>query len=228
MEGKAILFQTFAGIEAYPIVLQTQDVDEIVAAVERIAPAFGGINLEDVAAPRCFEVEERLRELLDIPVVHDDQHGTAIVILAGVMNALRLVNKAKEEVTAVLVGAGAAGTATAKLLLGWGLGKLLLVDRIGILHPGLAGMTAIQEELAALTNPEQRSGGLAEALAGADIFAGVFVAGNLSPTLGQSTGPQPIVFGLANPDAEILPEVALAAGATVGVTGRVEYPHHAG
>src|SRR2546427_2065162 len=151
MEGKAILFQTFAGIEAYPIVLQTQDVDEIVAAVERIAPAFGGINLEDIAAPRCFEVEERLRNVLDIPVVHDDQHGTAIVILAGIMNALRLVNKAKQDVTAVLVGAGAAGIAAAKLLSEWGIGKLLLVGRIGILHPGLAGMTPIPGELAART-----------------------------------------------------------------------------
>lgn len=225
MEGKAILFQTFAGIEAYPIVLQTQNVDEIVAAVERIAPAFGGINLEDIAAPRCFEVEERLRELLDIPVVHDDQHGTAIVILAGIMNALRLVNKAKEEVTAVLVGAGAAGTATAKLLLEWGLGKLLLVDRIGILYPGLAGMTAIQEELAALTNPEQRSGGLAEALAQADIFIGVSAPGILSPAMVQSMGTQPIVFALANPDPEILPAEALAAGARVVATGRSDYPN---
>src|SRR5260370_1596370 len=224
MEGKAILFQTFAGIEAYPIVLQTQDVDEIVAAVERIARAFGGINLEDTAAPRCFEVEERLREMLDIPVVHDDQHGTAIVILAGVMNALRLVNKAKEEVTAVLVGAGAAGTATAKLLLEWGLGKLLLVDRIGILYPGLAGMTAIQEELAALTNPEQRSGGLTEALAGADIFVGVSAPGILSPPIVQTHGAQPIVFALANPPSEILHAVALAAGRRAGARGRSNHP----
>jgi malate dehydrogenase (oxaloacetate-decarboxylating) len=225
MEGKAILFQNFAGIEAYPICLETQDVDEIVAAVERIAPAFGGINLEDISAPRCFEVEERLSNVLDIPVVHDDQHGTAIVILAGVMNALRLVNKAKEEVTAVLVGAGAAGVATAKLLLEWGVGKLLLVDRIGILRPGLAGMTAMQEELAALTNPEHRSGGLAEAVAGADIFIGVSAPGILSPAMVQSMAAQAIVFALANPDPEILPEEALAAGAQVVATGRSDYPN---
>lgn len=225
MEGKAILFQTFAGIEAYPICLETQDVDEIVAAVERIAPAFGGINLEDIAAPRCFEVEQRLRDVLDIPVVHDDQHGTAIVILAGIMNALRLVNKEKQDVTAVLVGAGAAGIATANLLLGWGIGKLLLVDRIGILRPGLAGMTAIQEELVTRTNPEGRSGGLAEAVVGADIFIGVSAPGILSPEMVQTMAPRAIVFALANPDPEILPEEARAAGAHVVATGRSDYPN---
>jgi malate dehydrogenase (oxaloacetate-decarboxylating) len=225
MEGKAILFQTFAGIEAYPICLETQDVDEIIAAVERITPAFGGINLEDISAPRCFEIEARLADALDIPVVHDDQHGTAIVILAGIMNALRLVNKAKQNVTAVLVGAGAAGIATAKLLLEWGVGKLLLVDRIGILRPGLAGMTDVQEEMAAITNPEQRSGGLAEAVAGADIFIGVSAPGILSPDMVRTMAPQPIVFALANPDPEILPEEAKAAGARVVATGRSDYPN---
>ena len=225
MEGKAILFQTFAGIEAYPICLATQDVDEIVMAVERIAPAFGGINLEDISAPRCFEVEERLSNSLDIPVVHDDQHGTAIVILAGIMNALRLVNKEKQEVTAVLVGAGAAGIATAKLLLEWGIGKLLLVDRVGILRPGLAGMTAIQEELAACTNPERRSGGLAEAVVGADIFIGVSAPGILSPDMVRTMAPHAIVFALANPDPEILPGEALASGARVVATGRSDFPN---
>src|SRR6266567_4527661 len=225
MEGKAILFQTFAGIEAYPICLATQDVDEIVMAVERIAPAFGGINLEDISAPRCFEVEERLSNSLDIPVVHDDQHGTAIVILAGIMNALRLVNKEKQEVTAVLVGAGAAGIATAKLLLEWGIGKLLLVDRVGILRPGLAGMTAIQEELAAYTNPERRSGDLAEAIVGADIFIGVSAPGILSPDMVRTMAPHAIVFALANPDPEILPGEALASGARVVATGRSDYPN---
>ncbi|HEY6406433.1 MAG TPA: malic enzyme-like NAD(P)-binding protein, partial [Ktedonobacteraceae bacterium] len=225
MEGKAILFHTFAGLEAYPICLSTQDVDEIVAVVQRIAPAFGGINLEDISAPRCFEVEERLRDLLDIPVVHDDQHGTAIVILAGIMNALRLVNKAKQEVTTVLVGAGAAGIATANLLLEWGIGKLLLVDRIGILRPGLDGMTVMQVELAARTNPEQRSGGLVEAIAGADIFIGVSAPGILTAEMVQTMAPQAIVFALANPDPEILPEEALAAGARVVATGRSDYPN---
>ena len=225
MEGKAILFQTFAGIEAYPICLGTQDVDEIVAAVERIAPAFGGINLEDISAPRCFEVEARLRDALDIPVVHDDQHGTAIVILAGVMNALRMVNKAKQEVTAVLVGAGAAGIATAKLLLEWGVGKLLLVDRVGILRPGLEGMTAIQEELSVRTNPDRKSGGLAEAVVGADIFIGVSAPGILTPHMVRTMAPQAIVFALANPDPEILPEEAKTAGARVVATGRSDYPN---
>ena len=201
-----ILFHTFAGIEAYPICLATQDVDEIVAAVQHITPAFGGINLEDISAPRCFEMEERLRNMLDIPVVHDDQHGTAIVILAGIMNALRLVQK--QNVTAVLVGAGAAGIATAKLLLEWDMGTLVLVDRIGILRPGLAGMTPIQEELAACTNPEGRSGGLAEAVVGADIFIGVSAPGILSPDMVRSMAPHAIVFALANPDPEIPPDAA--------------------
>jgi malate dehydrogenase (oxaloacetate-decarboxylating) len=225
MEGKAILFHTFAGLEAYPICLATQDVDEIVAAVQRIAPAFGGINLEDISAPRCFEVEERLSKVLAIPVVHDDQHGTAIVILAGIMNALHLVNKVKQEVTAVLVGAGAAGIATANLLLEWGIGKLLLVDRLGILRPGLDGMTVMQEELAARTNPEQRSGGLTEAIAGADIFIGVSAPGILTAAMVHTMAPQAIVFALANPDPEILPEAAQAAGARVVATGRSDYPN---
>ncbi|TME00329.1 MAG: NADP-dependent malic enzyme [Chloroflexi bacterium] len=225
MEGKAILFHTFAGIEAYPICLATQDVDEIVAAVQHITPAFGGINLEDISAPRCFEVEERLRNTLDIPVVHDDQHGTAIVILAGIMNALRLVQKQKQNVTAVLVGAGAAGIATAKLLLEWGVGTLVLVDRVGILRPGLVGMTPIQEELAARTNPEGRSGGLAEAVEGADIFIGVSAPGILSPDMVRSMAPHAIVFALANPDPEILPDAALEAGARVVATGRSDYPN---
>ena len=225
MEGKAILFQTFAGIEAYPICLATQDVDEIVAAVQHISPAFGGINLEDIAAPRCFEVEERLRSLLDIPVFHDDQHGTAIVILAGIINALRLVQKQKQDVTVVLVGVGAAGTATAKMLLDWGIGKLLVVDRIGILRPGLAGMTAVQAELAARTNPERKSGGLSEAVVGADIFIGVSAPGILLPEMVQTMAPQAIVFALANPVPEIMPEEALAVGARVVATGRSDYPN---
>jgi len=225
MEGKAILFQTFAGIEAYPICLATQNVDEIVAAVEHIVPAFGGVNLEDIAAPRCFEVEERLRSSLGIPVFHDDQHGTAIVILAGIINALRLINKQKQDVSAVLVGAGAAGIATARMLLDWGIGKLLLVDRIGILLPGIEGMTSAQEELAARTNPESLSGGLAEAVVGADIFIGVSAPGILSSAMVETMSPQAIVFALANPIPEIMPEEALAAGARVVATGRSDYPN---
>jgi malate dehydrogenase (oxaloacetate-decarboxylating) len=225
MEGKAVLFQTFAGIEAYPICLATQDVAEIITAVMNITPAFGGVNLEDISAPRCFEIEERLGKLLDIPVVHDDQHGTAIVILAGIMNALELVEKEKQDVTVVLVGAGAAGVATTNLLLRWGIGKMLLVDRIGILRPGLAGMTPMQEELAERTNPEGKSGGLAEALVGADIFIGVSAPRILTAEMVQTMAPQAIVFALANPIPEIMPEDALAAGARVVATGRSDYPN---
>jgi malate dehydrogenase (oxaloacetate-decarboxylating) len=225
MEGKAILFQTFAGIEAYPICLATQDVDEIVAAVEHIAPAFGGVNLEDISAPRCFEVEERLRNSLSIPVFHDDQHGTATVTLAGIMNALRLVDKRKEDVTAVLMGAGAAGIAVAKILLAWGIGKLLLVNRAGILRPGRADLHPVQQELAALTNPEGRQGSLADALVGADIFIGVSGPGIVTREMVQTMAAQAIVFAMANPTPEIMPEEALAAGARVIATGRSDYPN---
>jgi malate dehydrogenase (oxaloacetate-decarboxylating) len=225
MEGKAILFQTFAEIEAYPICLATQDVDEIVAAVEHIAPAFGGVNLEDISAPRCFEVEERLRTSLDIPVFHDDQHGTATVRLAGIMNALRLVNKRKEDVTTVLMGPGAAGIAVAKILLAWGITKLLLVNRAGILWPGRAGLNPAQEAMAALTNPEGKKGTLADALVGADIFIGVSGPGMVTRDMVRTMAPDAIVFALANPTPEIMPEEARAAGARVVATGRSDYPN---
>ncbi len=225
MEGKAILFQTFAGVEAYPICLATQDVDEIVAAVERIAPAFGGINLEDISAPRCFEVEERLRNSLSIPVFHDDQHGTATVTLAGIVNALRLVNKRKEDVTAVLMGPGAAGIAVAKILLAWGIGKLVPVNRAGMLWPGRTDLNPVQEQLAALTNPEGKRGTLADALAGADIFIGVSGPGVVTRAMVQSMAPDAIVFAMANPIPEIMPEEALAGGARVVATGRSDYPN---
>jgi len=225
MEGKAILFQTFAGIEAYPICLATQDVDEIVVAVEQIAPAFGGINLEDISAPRCFEVEERLRNSLNIPVFHDDQHGTATVTLAGIMNALCLVNKRKEDVMAVLMGPGAAGIAVAKILLAWGIGKLLLVNRAGILRPGRTDLNPAQEAMAAITNPEGKSGMLAEAFVGADIFIGVSGPGIVTREMVQSMAPDAIVFALANPIPEIMPEEAKAAGARIIATGRSDYPN---
>lgn len=199
MEGKAVLFQTFGGIEAYPICLSTQNVDEIVAIVTSIAPAFGGVNLEDISAPRCFEVEERLRNLLSIPAFHDDQHGTAVVTLAGIMNALRKVNKKKEDVTIVIMGAGAAGVAVAKMLLAWGVGKLLLVNRAGILYPGRPDLAPVQKELAEMTNPEERRGTLAEALVGADIFLGVSGPGVLTQDMVRAMASQAIVFGLANP-----------------------------
>ncbi len=225
MEGKAILFQTFAGIEAYPICLSTQDTDGIVAAVEYLAPSFGGINLEDIAAPKCFEVEDRLRNSLDIPVVHDDQHGTAIVVLAGIINALRLVNKRKEDVTAVILGAGAAGIAVANLLMYWGMKKLILLNRSGILRPGLAGMNPVQEEIANRTNLDQKSGGLSEAVEGADIFIGLSAPGVLTPDMVKTMAPQPIIFALANPVPEIMPDEALAAGARVVATGRSDFPN---
>ena len=225
MEGKAILFQTFAGIEAYPICLATQDVDEIVAAVESIAPAFGGVNLEDISAPRCFEVEERLRTSLGIPVFHDDQHGTATVTLAGIMNALRLVHKRKEEVTAVLMGPGAAGIAVAKILLAWGIGKLLPVNRTGILWPGRADLNPAQEAMAAIANPEGKRGTLADALVGADIFIGVSGPGVLTQAMVHTMAPEAIVFALANPIPEIMPEEARASGARVVATGRSDYPN---
>src|SRR6266581_6400635 len=225
MEGKAVLFQTFGAIEAYPICLSTQDVDEIVAAVEYIAPAFGGVNLEDISAPRCFEVEERLRNSLGIPVFHDDQHGTATVTLAGIMNALRLVNKRKEEVTAVLMGPGAAGIAVAKILLAWGIGKLLPVNRTGILWPGRTDLNPAQEAMAALANPEGKRGTLADALVGADIFIGVSGPGVLTQAMVHTMAPDAIVFALANPTPEIMPEEALAAGARVVATGRSDYPN---
>ncbi len=225
MEGKAILFQTFAGIEAYPICLATQDVDEIVAAVEHIAPAFGGVNLEDISAQRCFEVEKRLQDALTIPIFHDDQHGTATVTLAGLMNALRLVGKYKQDVTAVLMGPGAAGVAVSRMLLAWGIGSLLLVNRGGILRPGRTNLNPFQLELASKTNPEDRSGTLADALVGADIFIGVSGPGMLTQEMVQTMAPQAIVFALTNPVPEITPEEALAGGARVVATGRSDYPN---
>jgi malate dehydrogenase (oxaloacetate-decarboxylating) len=206
-------------------VLATIDVDEIVTAVEHIAPAFGGINLEDISAPRCFEVEERLRNSLSIPVFHDDQHGTATVTLAGIINALRLVNKRKEDVTAVLMGPGAAGIAVAKILLAWGIGKLVPVNRSGMLWPGRTDLNPVQEQLAALTNPEGKRGTLADALAGADIFIGVSGPGVVTRAMVQSMAPDAIVFAMANPIPEIMPEEALAGGARVVATGRSDYPN---
>jgi malate dehydrogenase (oxaloacetate-decarboxylating) len=225
MEGKAILFQNFAGIEAFPICLATQSVDEIVAAVEHIAPAFGGVNLEDISAPRCFEVEERLQKSLSIPVVHDDQHGTAIVVLAGIINALRVVNKQKQDVKVVLMGAGAAGLASAKLMMAWGVEHILLVNRGGIVHPGRANLTPHLAEMATRTNPEGKSGSLSDALVGADIFIGVSGPGTVTQEMIRSMAEQPIVFALANPTPEIMPEEAIAAGARIVATGRSDYPN---
>ncbi len=226
MEGKAVLFHFYAGIDAFPICLGTQDPDEIVAAVKRIAPTFGGINLEDIASPRCFEIEQRLRAELDIPVFHDDQHGTAVVVLAGLVNAMRLLERRLEDANVVICGAGAAGTAIAHLLLKRGIRDLILTDVHGIVYEGRpVGMNPRLSELAALTNPRRLSGDLEEALAGRDVFIGVSVGGVLKPAMVKRMAPGPIIFALANPVPEIMPEEALEAGARIVATGRSDFPN---
>jgi malate dehydrogenase (oxaloacetate-decarboxylating) len=226
MEGKAVLFNTFAGVEAFPICLDTQDVDEIVELVKRLAPTFGGVNLEDISAPRCFEIERRLREVLDIPVFHDDQHGTAVVVLAGLINALRLTNRRIEEVKAVINGAGAGGIAVAKMLMSAGLQDLILCDSRGIIYEGRReGMNWIKEEMARCTNRERLQGTLADAVEGRDLFIGLSVAGAMTQDMIRSMAPDPIIFALANPVPEIMPDEAYAAGAAVVATGRSDLPN---
>jgi malate dehydrogenase (oxaloacetate-decarboxylating) len=226
MEGKSILFKHFAGVDAFPIVLDTHDVDEIVEAVKLMSPTFGGINLEDISAPRCFEIEARLKQAVDIPVFHDDQHGTAVVMFAGLINALKLAGKVLERVKVVINGAGAAGVAIAKLLKSAGATDILVCDRGGIVCEGRAGDTnASKKELARLTNPAGISGTLADAVRGADVFIGVSVGGVLTPDMVRSMASDPLVFALANPDPEILPDEAKAAGARVVATGRSDYPN---
>ncbi len=225
MEGKAFLFKTLAGVDAVPIVLGTQDPDEIVAAVTAIAPSFGGINLEDIAAPRCFDVEARLARTLDIPVVHDDQHGTAMVVLAGLLNAHRVVRKDLSLSRVAVIGAGAAGTAVALLLVAYGVGDVVVVDRRGILATSRAELNAEKRALAAATNREQREGSVVEAVAGADVVIGVSGPGAIRPEHVRIMAQHPIVFALANPVPEILPEDAYAAGAAVVATGRSDFPN---
>jgi malate dehydrogenase (oxaloacetate-decarboxylating) len=226
MEGKAVLFNFYAGIEAFPICLATQDPDEIVAAVKHIAPTFGGINLEDIASPRCFEIEMRLRTELDIPVFHDDQHGTAVVVLAGLLNAMRLLNRKLDAAKIVICGAGAAGTAIAQLLLKRGVQDLLLIDVHGTVYEGReAGMNPVLAVLARQTNRRQLTGHLAEALVGADVFIGVSVGGVLKPEMMKKMAPEPIIFALANPVPEIMPLEALEAGARIVATGRSDFPN---
>jgi malate dehydrogenase (oxaloacetate-decarboxylating) len=224
MEGKAALFKRFAGLDAFPIALATQDTQEIVDTVLRIAPVFGGVNLEDIASPRCFEVERQLKERLTIPVMHDDQHGTAIVILAGLLNALRVVGKELGNVRIAVSGAGAAGIASAGLLWAAGARDIVLVDRVGILHRDRTDMNAEKREVAAY-NPRGISGGLQEAMEGADVFIGVSAAGVCTPNFVRSMAPKAIVCAMANPVPEILPEEARAAGAMVVATGRSDYPN---
>ena len=225
MEGKCALFKSFGDVNAVPICLDTQDVDEIVETVIRIAPAFGGINLEDISAPRCFEVERRLIEELDIPVFHDDQHGTAIVVLSGVINALRLTGKKKEECRVVVNGAGSAGIAIAKLLLTYGFKHLTLVDRCGIISSRSEGINEAQRAMLATTNLDDVDGTLADALKGADIFIGVSAPNIVSEEMVASMADDAILFAMANPDPEILPDAAKRAGARVVGTGRSDFPN---
>ncbi len=226
MEGKSILFKGFAGVDAFPICLDTKDVDEIVETVRRISPSFGGINLEDISAPRCFEIESRLKEILDIPVFHDDQHGTAVVSYAGLINSLKVVGKDLKDCKVVLNGAGAAGVAIAKLLIGVGVGDLIICDRRGSIYEGRKeGMSQVKEELSKLTNQEKLKGTLEQAVAGADIFIGVSVAGVLNAEMVKSMANSPIIFALANPDPEIDPVEAKRAGAAIIATGRSDYPN---
>lgn len=225
MEGKSILFKKFGGLDAFPLCLDTTDPDEIVETVTRLAPTFGGINLEDISAPRCIEVEQKLKEQVDIPVFHDDQHGTAIVVLAGLINAARLVEKEIKELSVVINGAGAAGMAIARLLLEFGLEDIILVDKFGILAPGIEEMNWAQAELAAQTNQAKLTGGLAEAVKGRDVFIGVSAPNLLSQEMVQSMAEDPIVFALANPVPEIDPDQAKEAGAKVVATGRSDHPN---
>jgi malate dehydrogenase (oxaloacetate-decarboxylating) len=223
MEGKCILFKNFANVDAFPICLDTKDVDEIVKTIKHIAPTFGGINLEDIAAPRCFEIEEKLKKELDIPVFHDDQHGTAIVVVAGIINALKLVNKKIEDVTIVVNGAGAAGTAIVKMLQSINTGTILLCDKKGILYPGDPENNGHKEEMARTTNKHDKRGTLKDAMEGADIFIGVSAANVVDEEMVRTMNKDAIVFAMANPTPEILPELALKAGARIAGSGRSDY-----
>ena len=225
MEGKCALFKTFGGVNAVPLCLDTQDVDEIVETVKRLAPSFGGINLEDISAPRCFEIERRLIDELDIPVFHDDQHGTAIVVLSGVINALRLTGKQKETCRVVVNGAGSAGIAIAKLLLNYGFRNLILCDKCGIINSRSEGINEAQRAMLATTNLNDEEGALADAMRGADIFVGVSAPGIVSADMVKSMNSDAILFAMANPTPEIFPDVARAAGARVVGTGRSDFPN---
>ena len=225
MEGKSILFKEFGGVDAFPICLDTKDVDEIVETVKRIAPVFGGINLEDISAPRCFEIEKRLKEELDIPVFHDDQHGTAIVVSAGLINALKLVGKPFDEANVVINGAGSAGISICKLLLQLGIGNVVLVDRQGALCPGQDWMNPAQAEMAEITNKDRQTGSLAEIMKGKDVFVGVSAPNIVTAEMVASMAADPIVFAMANPTPEIMPEEAAKGGVRVMATGRSDYPN---
>ena len=225
MEGKAVLFKEFGGVNAVPICLDTQDTEEIIRTVVNIAPAFGGINLEDISAPRCFEIETRLKELLDIPVFHDDQHGTAIVVLAGIINALKVTKKEKETCRVVVNGAGSAGVAITKLLLNYGFKDITMCDINGIISKDSENLNWMQKEMAKVTNLKNASGTLADALIGADIFVGVSAPGIVTKDMVASMNKDAILFAMANPVPEIMPDLAKAAGAKVVGTGRSDFPN---
>lgn len=225
MEGKAVLFREFGGVNAFPICLDTQDTEEIIRTVVNIAPAFGGINLEDISAPRCFEIESRLKELLDIPVFHDDQHGTAIVVLAGIINALKVVHKEKENCRILVNGAGSAGIAISRLLLRYGFRDVTLCDITGILSKKSTHLNWMQKEMMEITNPDQREGSLKDAMEGADIFVGVSAPGIVTEEMAASMNRDAVLFAMANPVPEIMPDLAKKAGVRIVGTGRSDFPN---
>ncbi|QHQ59888.1 NAD-dependent malic enzyme [Anaerocolumna sedimenticola] len=225
MEGKSVLFKEFGGVNAFPICLDTQDTEEIIKTIVNIAPAFGGINLEDISAPRCFEIEERLKELLTIPVFHDDQHGTAIVVLAGVINALKVTGKNKETCEVVVNGAGSAGIAITKLLYNYGFKHITLCDKVGILTKATGGLNWMQKQMMEITNLSGKEGSLADALKGADIFVGVSAPNIVTTEMVASMNKDSILFAMANPVPEIMPDLAKAAGAKIVGTGRSDFPN---
>lgn len=225
MEGKCVLFKEFGGVDAIPLCVRSKDVDEIVNTVRLLAGSFGGVNLEDISAPRCFEIEQKLKECCDIPIFHDDQHGTAVITLAGVINALKLVGKKLEDVKIVTSGAGAAGIAIIKLLMAMGLKNVIMTDRMGAIYKGRENLNAIKAEMAEITNFNQEKGTLAEVIKGADVFIGVSAPGTLTGDMVRAMAKDPIVFACANPTPEIFPEEAKAAGAAVVSTGRSDFPN---
>ncbi len=225
MEGKAALFKEFADVDALPICLATQEPDEIIETVVRLAPSFGGINLEDISAPRCFYIEDELKKLLDIPVFHDDQHGTAIVVLAGLINAARVTLRDPTELSYVIVGAGAAGVAVTKILVGYGIRRIVVVDSVGIISPERHDLNEVKRTLLSYTNVDEISGSLEDAMRGRDVVIGVSAPGIISEELIRSMNPDPIVFAMANPEPEIMPDRARDAGAAVVATGRSDFPN---
>ena len=225
MEGKCALFKTFGDVDAFPLCVRSKDVDEIVKTVSLLAGSFGGINLEDIPAPRCFEIEKRLKEVCDIPVFHDDQHGTAVVTLAAMLNALKLTGKKIEDISVVVNGSGAAGIAITKLLMSKGLKSVILCDRKGAIYEGRDGLNPIKEEMAKISNLEKKAGSLADVVKGADVFIGVSAPGSLTQEMVRTMAKDPIIFAMANPVPEIMPDEAAAAGAKIIGTGRSDFPN---